>query len=447
LVLRQIHKNKSKIGIGYAAVIFKLMCNGVDRLKNVIMVREYKYTNHHYRNGDNKMTDSSEIANLEAERKSNLLRAMSAVELHPVIVNETPNLTTHVKFPISELASYGVAFEPLMAAFRFVTSGGKASSGFYKVTVPSGGELFRFRDGSGFTAGVKTSTGAVGGGQARLNPLIFDPTLLFMAAALSNIDQKLNTIQENQKEMLEFLIQKERSEIRGDLNFLESTLSSYRHNWNSEKFKNSSYIKVLDIKQSAERKIDFFREQIAAKLAKKHFLHDDQVVKKQIEKLQSDLGDYQLSLYLFAFTSYLDVMLLENFDAIYLDSVISKIEEYAFSYRDLYTKAFDEIESTANSSLQSFFLKSIAKANRSVGTTIAKVPVINKSKLHKKLISSGEKVDDLSSRRVEEFMIQLLDKQSSNVRPFIDNLAVINKLYNEANELLFDEKNIYFLAA
>ena len=130
-----------------------------------------------------------------------------------------------------------------------------------------------------------------------------------------------------------------------------------------------------------------------------------------------------------------------------LDSLISKIEEYAFSYRDLYTKAFDEIESTANSSLQSFFLKSIAKANRSVGTTIAKVPVINKSKLHKKLISSGEKVDDLSSRRVEEFMIQLLDKQSSNVRPFIDNLAVINKLYNEANELLFDEKNIYFLAA
>lgn len=411
------------------------------------MIGEYNNTDHHYRNGDIEMTDSSEFTQLEAEMKSDFSRAMSAVELHPALVNETPNLTTHTKFPISKLASYGVAFEPLMSAFRFVTSGGKATGGLYKVTVPSGGELFRFKDGSGFTAGVKTSTGAVGGGQARLNPLVIDPTLLFMAAALSNIDQKLNAIQENQKEMLDFLKQKERSEIRGDLNFLESTLSSYRYNWNSEQFKNSSYIKVLDIKQTAERKIDFFREQIAAKLTKKHFLHDDQAVKKQIEKLQSDLGDYQLSLYLFAFTSYLDVMFLENFDAIYLSGVISRIEEYAFNYRDLYTRAFDEIESTANSSLQSFFLKTVAKANRSVGTTMAKVPVINKTRLHKKLISSGEKVDDFSSRRVDEFMIQLLDKQSSNVRPFIDNLAVINKLYNEDNELMFDEKNVYFLTA
>lgn len=49
----------------------------------------------------------------------------------------------------------------------------------------------------------------VGGGQAQMIPFACDPTMLCMAAALANIDKKLDTIKEMQQEMMDILIRKE----------------------------------------------------------------------------------------------------------------------------------------------------------------------------------------------------------------------------------------------
>ncbi len=37
-----------------------------------------------------------------------------------------------------------------------------------------------------------------------------------------------------------------------------------------------------------------------------------------------------------------------------------------------------------------------------------------------------------------------MDRQIGIVRPFIDNINTINKLYNQPMELIFDRENIYF---
>ena len=110
--------------------------------------------------------------------------------------------------------------------------------------------------------------------------------MLFMAATIATIDKKLDAIQEMQRELLEFLVQKERSDLRGDLNFLSDALNNYKYNWNNETYKSSNYIIVLDIKQESERKIDFFTEQITSKINKKSFFHiGSRWVKKQLEKI------------------------------------------------------------------------------------------------------------------------------------------------------------------
>ena len=147
-----------------------------------------------------------------------------------------------------------------------------------------------------------------------------------MALALANIDKKLDDIKEMQKEILNFLVMKEKSDLRGDLNFLADVLNNYKYNWNNEKYKNSNHIKVLDIRQAAERKILFYRERITTKIQSKSIFHIDQDVKKQLDQIQSEFKDYQLALYLFSFSSFLEVMLLENFDSAYLDGISQKIE-------------------------------------------------------------------------------------------------------------------------
>lgn len=41
-------------------------------------------------------------------------------------------------------------------------------------------------------------------------------------------------------------------------------------------------------------------------------------------------------------------------------------------------------------------------------------------------------------------MDPLVERQSSHVRPFIDSIHEINKIYNKPMEVCFDEENVYF---
>lgn len=228
--------------------------------------------------------------------------------------------------------------------------------------------------------------------------------MLFMAATCANIDKKMDSIQDMQKELLDFLAQKERSELKGDLNFLVDVINNYKYNWNNEKYKNNNHIKVLDIMQESERKLDFFREQITSKLMRKSMFYSDQEVKKQLDKMQSEFKDYQVSLYLYSFSAFLQVILLENFESAYLEEVANKI----------------------------------------AGETVAKIPLINKSQIDETLLATGERIGNLSSKRIEQAMEQLIETQSAYVRPFIENINEVNRLYNRPLDLLFDEENLYF---
>ena len=379
---------------------------------------------------------------MEENRKNEVVKKMMDMEFYPQIVDEQSDISTHEILPFTKLATLGVAFEPLSQAFKYVTSGGKFTGGTCKVTIPKGTHLTEFIDGSGYMGAARDASNNLVS-QARINPLVCDPMMLCMAVALANIDKKLDSIQEMQQELLEFLVEKERSEMQGDLNFLSDVLNNYKYNWNNEKYKNSNHIKVLDIKQSAERKIDFYRKQITKKLDKKSFLHSDQEVKKQLQKVQSDFKDYQLSLYLYSFASFLEVMLLENFDEAYLNSITQKIEGYSFQYRELYTRSYEQIELKAKSSLQSNLLGGAAFVNKTVGKTLAKIPVLNRSQIDETLIESGSKLGRYKSKRTEQTLEQLLNMQDSYVQPFIDNVKTVNRLYNEPIELLFDQENLY----
>lgn len=378
-------------------------------------------------------------------KKNEMLQEMAAMEFHPVVIEEEVSLTNRTKLPLSGVTALGTAFEPVVSAFQSVVNGG-GKSGLYRVTVPAGGHLAEFRNGSGYLGSVLQDTNNQGFKQAILNPLVCNPTVLFMAAALANIDKKLDTIQEMQQEILDFLVQKDKSELKGDLNFLSDVLDHYKYNWNNEKYINSNHIKVLDVKQCAERKIIFYREQISKSISKNALLRSDQDVKKQLQKIQSEFKDYQLALYVYSFSSFLEVMLLENFQAAFLDSVVGKIEDYSFKYRELYTKCYDQIEGYSKSSIQSHLLNGLSIASRVAGKAIEKVPVISKSQIDETLIETGDKIGDFSSKRIVKTMQTLADKQSGYVTPFVENIKTINRLYNRPLEIVFDRENLYLEA-
>ena len=378
---------------------------------------------------------------LETARKNELLKSMSATELAPLEVKNEISVQTYSKIPLSRLTALGTGFEPVASAIQQVTSHGQATSGFYKVTIPKGTHLAQFKEKSGFLGTAVGEHGIMG--QAQLNPLLCDPTMLLVAAALANIDKKLDAIQEVQQEMLDFLTQKEKSALKADLNFLMDIQNNYKYNWNSEKYKAANHAKVLDIRQEAARQIDFYQEQIKKQLGKKALLHSDHDVQKMLEKVQGEFKEYQLALYIYGFAYFLEVMLQENYEKAYLSAVAKRIDEMSFQYREFYSLAYSQIENLSKSSLQAHLFGGLSAINKGAGTAIAKIPGINKSQIDEALIEAGERIGAYKNRRVQTTMQQLLERQSSCVRPFIDNINAVNRLYNEPVTLIFNHDTLY----
>ena len=140
-------------------------------------------------------------------------------------------------------------------------------------------------------------------------------------------------------------------------------------------------------------------------------------------------------------------MLQENFEEAYLSAISKKIDEMSFRYRELYSLAYSQIESLSKSSLQAHLFGGLSVLNKATGEAIAKMPVISKSQIDETLIGAGEKIGAYKERRVQTTMRQLLERQSSCVRPFIDNINTVNRLYNEPVELIFNSETLYLGAA
>ena len=378
--------------------------------------------------------------------KDAIIKAVTEVECIPVL-NDSNETEQRSKFSIDKIASLGVAFQPMISVFQKLTkqTGGE---GLYRVTFPAkakGGTMVKFKDGSGFMGGIKLTDGKNFEGQARLNQLPCDPTMVCMAVALMSINKKLDEIQETQKEILEFLKLKEKAKLQGNLSSLQGIFDEYKYNWDNEKFKTNKHIQVQEIKRDSEQSIVLCRELIEKKTNKKvGFIHSDGSVKNKIQKLQNEFKDYELALYLYAFSSFLEAMLLGNFDSGYLNSVSSKIVLYANQCNELYKIALERVEQELKTSVQSGVLKGIAGMNKAIGETIAKIPKIRDGQVDKNLIEASEKMDKFNDKRTDDTIESLIKDYTICVLPFVDNINAVNKIYNEPLEVLFDNENLYF---
>lgn len=208
-------------------------------------------------------------------------------------------------------------------------------------------------------------------------------------------------------------------------------------------YKNSNHTMVLAIKKEAEAKIVFYREQIIAKVNKKFLIHSDQTVNKQLQAVQDQFKDYQLALYTLAFSSFLDVMLVGNYDKEYLSGISEKLDDYSMKYRELYTQCYEEISGYSSTSIQSSLLKGLSKTTKAVGKIVERIPVVGDTQADETLIAAGEKLGDIGTEKIRKQMSQLIERQSNFVRPFIDNIDTVNRLNNNPVQLLVDKDNLY----
>jgi len=370
-----------------------------------------------------------------------LVQAMMNVEYYPPseLVKMNIDLTETQKFPIEKAAALGVAFQPITQLASYAL-GGAGQSGLYFVN--TAGKTM-FQSGGQFIGNLQAANGGVGGGLARMTQVPINPTMLCMAVVIMAVEKKLDAIQEAQKEILAFLELKEEAKLKGNLNALADVLNNYKYNWDNEKYKNHKHILVQDIKRESEQSMILYREQLTKALSKKALFYGGQEVKATLNKTMSRLNDYQLALYTFSFSSFLEIMLLENFDTNYLKSIASKIQEYSGAYTALYEECALKIEKDSKASLEGYALKGLSRLSSSAGKIVERIPLISNSQLDENLIKVGGILQDVDTTRTQNIMQILADSQTDYISSFVENILTIDRLFNQSIQLMFDSDNIY----
>lgn len=277
----------------------------------------------------------------------------------------------------------------------------------------------------------------------------YDPTMLFMAAALMEVNHKLDDIKQTQQEMFNYLKDKDRAQLRGDLDTLRDVLDNYRFNWDNETYKKNKHVLVQGIRNRAESAIVQQRAEVKRAVGKDPGLvHVDEKSRQKAKATLSVLKEYRLSVYLYGFSSFLEVLLLENFDEGYLHNIAKGIESKAVEFRKLYTKAYNLIEKEAKSSIRAGVLGGVSGAMDFLGKAIEATPVGDHTQIDEALIGAGKGVGNFSKDLGDDILKDLpAAANGSDVRPFIEDIEGIRHLYNDTVMLLADEESVYIVPA
>ena len=359
--------------------------------------------------------------------------------------------TGMITYPLTDISSLGMAFSKVATAFSKISEVAKSSGTLYEAVIPAGKHLAVAKDGSGLL-GTLIKDGKGLAGQARFREVgnaaqtAVSVSTVFMAMAIMAINKSLQYIAEAQKGIMSFLEVDKQTQLKGDLITLSDTIREYQHNWNNTQYLSNREMQVLDIKRSAEQNILFYREMIEKRFSKKQFMHIDTA--KTISDVESKFKYYQLALYLYSFSSFLDIMLLQNFEKAYLQDVAQRIQEYASEYNSFYNNALKSIEEYAGTSIQSRALQGLSIAGKFVGKQISRIPdKDNKIRIDDKLISGSEKLGEIQTKSITDTATAFEIVKDSGITMFVDKIALINSMHNEPMRISIDADNLYLSSA
>ena len=384
---------------------------------------------------------------------------LAAIEVSLAPTDQQVDVSQAIKLSLDKLPELGIAFASLPSTFRTITSAVNAPT-LLQATDKAGKPidpsiLLRLHDGTGQMGTYKNPNGggllnarlqAVEGGAVKgVSQIPYDPTALFMAAAVAQINQKLDAIQASVDELFQYERERDKADLRGSLNTLLGILREFGDECASERWMANERMKVLDIKQEAEQKKELFRAQAQGGLVRKGLIEGRNGVSTRLNKVLDYLKDYQLASYVYAFSLFLEPMLAESFETDRLATIRGRIEDETMAYRKLYSACCDALEASAASSVDTIALGGIASAGKRLGKAVAATPVGDKTLIDEALEGAGKGLDRLNNDLSERLTARLAEAKVPDLTPFSKCLDTVNALRNEPTQIAVDRENVYIL--
>lgn len=320
--------------------------------------------------------------------------------------------------------------------------------GLYKCVFPNGisGALAVAKDGSGNLGTIINENGIAA--QARWIEQSVNPTMLFAAAALHNIEEKLDEVISISKDIFEFEQQKEESDLISDVDFLTQTMRDYPLNVGNHLWLSSKTNEVVACQKRALKYVDEYKK-LAASATKSsgildNVVHVDSKAKEKIEKTVRYLENYQKGVFLFAFSNYIHILVTEAFDETYLSNIESDINRLSSEYRDVFSEASLKLEKYAKGSLDLKAIEATGDVIKALGSLAEKTPLLNKTKTGEKLKLTGDKLESRSESSISDKIKHLSKYQKAPSYQFAESIREINDIHHKQLELYTDDEYVYF---
>lgn len=373
------------------------------------------------------------------------------IDYYPSI-EEIKNKEDYVKFPKAELSALG------MIGSMFIKQTGTVTTtlnmdGIYSVTLPKELHLANFKDGSGISA-MAYDKGNHLKAQARLHKLggitaeqtytaPLDPATACMAVMLLCIDKKLDAIQETQKDILSVIKTKEHGDIKGNIQYLYDILVNLKNHYSDEQYKKEYRLKAQDIIQDSYKYIETYKERLKDGISKNKGLHTTIQANKEITSLVEDFAYYRLTIFMFAYAHYVELLLGNTIDENLVQSELQRLNNLSMDYRKMYTDLYNYLDTLNHTSLDKKAIDVLGNASQGLGQMIHKVPLLEKGPVDEALVSLGKNVKEQAKNSLVDSLEYLRNYKQLNIDGFVKQYEKLGYMYSGEANLLFDKNNVY----
>lgn len=380
------------------------------------------------------------------------------MELSEAILLDTRTELTEensISVPLGELAALGGAVAALIPAFRTVTETTTISAnGLYRLANEATGDALKVAKNGNFWGAFKKADGGSKFVQlAKAEPLSattktvlpLDPATMMMAVALYSVEKQLGEITEMEKQILSFLEQEKESEIEGDLKTLTYIIQNYKYNWDKEQFISGNYKLTMDIRRTAEKNLRFSRKQIAEAKKTTILPMANQVVKTAEKSLEKKFKYYRLTLYVYALASFVEVMLLGNFQEEYILQTKATIEKYSEEYTQSYLESAAYIDKISGTAIEANAINALGTAGAALGNLLGKVPVLKEGPVDEWLMDSGDRLKQAGEDMKKKSALKFEVVSDAGTELFVTRFDEMNQIYNHTDAICFDAEKLYLV--
>lgn len=367
-------------------------------------------------------------------------------------LEEVENKNDYVNIPLSKLASLGMIGSLFVEQTQTATTT-LNTEGLFSAVIPKGMHLASAKDGSGNLGTLLDANNKLAG-QARFKEVSginatqtitapINPAIAAMSLMLLSIDKKLDTIQESQKEIISLIKTKEHGDIKGNIQYLYDILKDLKNHFTDEQYKKEYRLKIHDIIQDSYKYIETYKERLGEAIKKNRRFRISLEINKEVKSLVEDFSYYRLTIFMFAYSHYLEVLLGSRIDEDIIQNELNRLNGVKLQYRKIYTDLYNYLEGLYKSSIDRQAVNVLGSASKGLGKMMNKVPLLEKAPVDEALVNLGQNLQKSNDKVLVKSLENLRNYKQLNVDGFERQYQSLAYMYSGENRIFFDKENLY----